>query len=58
MVQAKLLAIARGAFHAMERGSDLAMRASIAIYTVKIWTVRYWLHVELSPHVIATTLTC
>jgi hypothetical protein len=44
--------------HSVERGPDLVMRASIAIYAVRIWTVRFWLHVEVSPHFIATTLTC
>jgi hypothetical protein len=54
-VQVKLVAIAR---RTLERGLDLVMRASIAIYAVKIWTVRFWLHVEISPYFIATTLIC
>ena len=44
--------------HSVEREPDLVMRASIAIYAVKIWTARICLHVEISYHFIATTLTC
>jgi hypothetical protein len=42
----------------VERGPDLVMRASIVIDAVKIWTVRFSFHVEISLHFVATTLTC
>jgi hypothetical protein len=47
----------RGAHH-VDREPDLVMRKSTVIYAVKIWTARFWLHIETSPHFIATTLTC